>query len=212
MDHGSKPTWTSHPLLALQQSLRPFTSYELNGLQRSRWFRKEGIGYFNTQSTKPQTIGYALSDSPVALLAWIYEKLVTWTDSYPWTPDEICKWISIYWFSTAGPAASVILYWEAQHPQPGVFTREDTLRWMPGVKLGLSHFPKELRVLPSSWTRTQGPVVFEKTHGEGGHFAAWEKPHLIVDDLRKMFGKGGGAYGCIPGRNGYAVGSGRAKL
>jgi hypothetical protein len=51
-------------------------------------FFENGMGYFGEQSTKPQTLGFSLADSPVGLLAWIYEKLVAWTDSYPWTDDE----------------------------------------------------------------------------------------------------------------------------
>ena len=50
--------------------------------------RKKGLGYFKEQSTQPQTLGYSLADSPAGLLAWIYEKLVNWTDGYPWTDDE----------------------------------------------------------------------------------------------------------------------------
>ena len=52
------------------------------------WFTKEGNGYLKEQSTQPQTLGYSLADSPSGLLAWIYEKLVNWSDSYPWTDDE----------------------------------------------------------------------------------------------------------------------------
>ena len=70
-------------------------------------FHKEGTGYSAVHSTKPQTIGYSLSDSPVGLLAWIYEKLHDWTDDYEWRDDEVLTWVSIYWFSTAGPAASL---------------------------------------------------------------------------------------------------------
>ena len=51
-------------------------------------FFENGMGYYALQSTKPQTLGYSLADSPVGMLAWIYEKLVTWTDSYPWEDDE----------------------------------------------------------------------------------------------------------------------------
>ena len=51
-------------------------------------FRTQGRGYFMEQATKPQTLGYGLADSPVGLLAWVYEKLVGWTDEYPWTDDE----------------------------------------------------------------------------------------------------------------------------
>lgn len=52
------------------------------------WFRSEGRGYFEEQSTQPQTLGYSLADSPAGLLAWIYEKLNNWSDAYPWSDDE----------------------------------------------------------------------------------------------------------------------------
>ena len=67
------------------------------------------------------------------------------------------------------------------------------LRYNPHVKLGLSYFPKDLLVYPTCYGRTLGPVVFERVYTEGGHFAAYEKPHLLVGDLRTMVGKGGGA-------------------
>lgn len=57
-------------------------------MERSKWFQTEGIGYFMEQSTQPQTLGYNLADSPAGLLGWIFEKLVNWTDDYPWTDDE----------------------------------------------------------------------------------------------------------------------------
>jgi hypothetical protein len=65
-----------------------FTSRERQALATSKSFFEAGMGYFAEQSTKPQTLGYSLADSPVGLLAWVYEKLVSWTDSYPWTDDE----------------------------------------------------------------------------------------------------------------------------
>jgi pimeloyl-ACP methyl ester carboxylesterase len=206
MDQGDAPKWTQHPKLALQHAVTPYTAAEKEGMQRTKWFLEQGSGYRAQQSTKPQTLGYALADSPVALLAWIYEKLHDWTDSYPWTEDEVCTWISIYWFSTAGPAANVRIYYEATHdwddPATRV-TRDRTREYIGGVKLGLSHAPKELRVLPSIWTRTQGDVVFEKTHDSGGHFFAYEKPQYLIGDVREMFGKKGGAFGVVKGLNGY---------
>ena len=57
--------------------------------------------------------------------------------------------------------------------------------------------------MPKAWAHTMGPVVYVKEHEEGGHFAGWEKPELIVEDLKAMFGKGGGAFGVVEGRNGY---------
>jgi hypothetical protein len=66
----------------------PYTSREAQALAASKRFFETGMGYFGEQSTKPQTLGYSLADSPVGLLAWVYEKLVSWTDAYPWTDDE----------------------------------------------------------------------------------------------------------------------------
>lgn len=68
--------------------LFPYSEEERRGLQRGAEFRTTGQGYFHEQSTKPQTLGYSLADSPVGLLAWIYEKLVNWTDAYQWEDDE----------------------------------------------------------------------------------------------------------------------------
>lgn len=85
------------------------------GMARAQHFGKEGMGYYKEQSTKPQTIGYSQADSPVGLLAWIYEKLHDWTDAYPWTDDEILTWVSIYAFSNAGPAAPSRTYYGECH-------------------------------------------------------------------------------------------------
>ena len=65
-----------------------YTEQDIADLQRAKDFESNGAGYFREQSTKPQTLGYSLADSPIGLLAWIYEKLVTWTDKYPWTNNE----------------------------------------------------------------------------------------------------------------------------
>jgi len=137
----------------------------------------------------------------VALLAWIYEKLVQWTDGYPWTDDEVLSWVSMYWFSRAGPAASVRIYYETQMSTPNGFTESAR----PKVPVGLSYFPKEIIGFPKCWTSLIGNVVHSSDHTSGGHFAAFEKPEELVGDLRAMFGKDGGrAFGVVSGRNGYA--------
>jgi len=109
--------------------------------------------------------------------------------------------------------ANVRIYYEAVHDwrQNGVkkITKDRARQYIPYVKIGLSHFPRELRVLPKTWARTQGNVVFQREHERGGHVAAWERPEAILADLREMFGKGGGAYRVVKGRSGYVV---RAKL
>lgn len=237
MISADAPTFKKHPLLALQHALTSYSQKDIDGFARSEWFRTEGRGYNLTQSTKPQTLAYALNDSPVALLAWIYEKLHDWTDGYPWTEDEIFTWVSIYQFSRMGPGAAHRIYYEITHTKPG--PRKPTLdvirSYIPHVKLGLgmssflfppsppphtsqakshktktAYNPKELMVLPKTWCRTLGPVVFESDNESGGHFYASERPEWLARDLRAMFGKKGGAYGVVRGKTGFD--DARAKL
>ena len=198
------PAFTSQPLLALQHAATPYSDREKEGLKRTKWFENTGSGYRILQASKPQTLGYSLADSPVGLLGWIYEKLVDWTDSYPWTDDEVLTWISIYWFSAAGPAASVRIYYETRNnPENQKLDIMRTTEWIGGVKLGLMWSPKELVRFPNAFGRTLGPVVYESDNKAGGHFAATEHPEWVVRDLQKMFGKGGGAFGVVKGKNGY---------
>lgn len=89
------PSPTLHPDLYYRSQQKPLDADELAGIERTKWFREQGYGYNLEQQTKPQTIGYSMTDSPVGLLAWIYEKLHDWTDAYPWTDDEVLTWISI---------------------------------------------------------------------------------------------------------------------
>ncbi|KAF3352350.1 hypothetical protein VdG1_09037 [Verticillium dahliae VDG1] len=184
------PELLKNPLLYLQSKL-PSSALDLERKARTDWFFEEGLAYNRMHSTRPSTLGFALADSPVGLLAWIYEKLVEWTDAYDWSDDEVLTWVGLYWFSTAGPDASTRIYKEAQGRH--VKNKQAHLEYMPGVKLGISMFPKDLMLFPSSWQRTLGPVVFERWHTEGGHFAAWERPELLVEDITTMFGEGGGA-------------------
>lgn len=92
------------------------TRKDLGGLSRGMAYVSGGNDYYRLQSSRPQTVAYCLEDSPVGLLGWMYEKLIHWTDDYPWTEDEVLTWVSIYWFSRAGPGASVRTYFEAEHP------------------------------------------------------------------------------------------------
>ncbi|KAI9650350.1 hypothetical protein NHQ30_000363 [Ciborinia camelliae] len=204
---GQQPTFSKNPILALQHASTPYSSKERDGFARTQWFADEGRGYFFEQATKPQTLAYALQDSPVALLAWIVEKLHDWTDSYPWSDDEIFTWVSVYHFSRAGPGAAQRIYYEVMHtiPGPGNVTKDDIESYIGKVKLGLTFNPKEIFVLPKSWGRTLGPVAFESDNLEegGGHFYAHERPELLARDLRMMFGRGGGAFDVVRGRSGY---------
>ncbi|KAI1007112.1 hypothetical protein K3495_g1111 [Podosphaera aphanis] len=198
------PTFAKHPWIALQHAISPYTDKEKAAFKRRDWFQKEGNGYYMEQSTKPQTLAYALNDSPVALLAWIYEKLHDWTDGYPFTDDEIFTWVSIYQFSVAGPGAAHRIYYEQQHTKPGkgAMTISETCQYIP-VPLGITYNPKELFVAPKTWCRTLGPVVFEAEYDTGGHFYATEHPERLAQDLQRFLGKEGGAYKVIKDKSGY---------
>ncbi|EPS98629.1 hypothetical protein FOMPIDRAFT_1165054 [Fomitopsis schrenkii] len=191
------PALTQFPRLWLQHLLTPYTPNERAGLARMGWFQQKGQGYFMEHATQPQTIGYSLADSPVGLLAWIYEKLVAWSDNYTYEDDEVLEWVSVYWFSRAGPAASIRIYYEVANA-----SQRSTDLWSP-IPCGISFFPQELSSPPRTWARTIGNVVFEAEHGAGGHFAAHERPEDLAADVRAMFGKGGPAFGVVPGSSGY---------
>lgn len=87
MNSSEPPSFFSNPIAYLQSWL-PYDAETSKRLQLTARHIGKGSGYMVEQATKPQTIGYSLADSPVGLLAWIYEKLVSWTDEYAWTDDE----------------------------------------------------------------------------------------------------------------------------
>ncbi|KAK5102150.1 hypothetical protein LTR70_007460 [Exophiala xenobiotica] len=194
-----KPTAEQDPELYEKVQNTELSEEEKEGLKQHPHFASEGAGYHKLQSTKPQTIGYSMADSPMGLMTWILEKLHDWTDSYPWTEEEVLQWVCIYYFSKPGPNATQHIYYESTHTpheKPGT-------NYSP-VPLGISRFPKELTLLPKLWHETLGPLVFWSVHGNGGHFAAWEKPKELADYLRKMFGKEGPCAACCgKGRSGY---------
>jgi pimeloyl-ACP methyl ester carboxylesterase len=162
----AEPTAATFPALAAKAAITPLTDAEKAGLARTEWYNKVGNGYMIEHSTKPQTIGYSMIDSPVGLLAWIYEKLHDWTDDYAWTPDEILTWISIYYFSKAGPHATQRIYYAFAHGDAlnGERPVLERIRDIspPSVKIGVTRFPRELLLLPKGWVGTMGDVVFER--------------------------------------------------
>ncbi|KAI0325055.1 alpha/beta-hydrolase [Cubamyces sp. BRFM 1775] len=194
------PSLFTNPLIFLELFTAPLNPKLSSAIASAKRFRNKSSGYFLLQATAPQTIGYSLADSPVGLLAWIAEKLYKAVDNYPWTDDEIIEWISIYWFSRAGPAASTRIYYEmTERNKHDVF---EGTKWT-SVPFGAAHFPGEPLRVPKSWAHMIGKLVYESEHEAGGHFAAFEQPESLAGDLRKMFGKGGPAYGVVSGKDGY---------
>jgi pimeloyl-ACP methyl ester carboxylesterase len=147
-------------------------------------------GYSMEQATRPQTIGYALVDSPVALCAWIVEKLWAWTDcdgrlENVLSRDEVLDNVMLYWLPGTG-ASAARLYWESirQVNQWISGTATDTVV----VPTGCSIFPKELQRPSRRWAAKRFlDIRYWNEPDKGGHFAAFEQPELFVEELRAFF-------------------------
>ena len=144
-----------------------------------RW----GTGYSEQQSTRPQTIGYGLADSPVGQMAWIVEKFAAWMDcdGHPenvLSRDELLDNVMIYWATNSG-SSSARLYWESFK------TLDATTR--VELPTGIAAFPKEVLRSPRSWCEPIYNITHWTTMPRGGHFAALEQPGLFVDDVREFF-------------------------
>ncbi|KAG2019346.1 hypothetical protein GB937_005260 [Aspergillus fischeri] len=205
------------PLRFLQSLLTvPFSAKDRASLSSTLKYITRDNAYMRQQESRPQTLGYGLQDSPVGLLAWIYDKMHSWSDGYPWTDEEILTWVSVYYWSSAGPTASMRIYYEASVPnneaqdqKEQAETKSMTLGQVLGarapqnVRFAVAQFRKELVMLPRAWYRDIGNVVRETEFERGGHFAAWEVPELLAADLKGFLGKGGPAYGAVADRDGY---------
>lgn len=139
--------------------------------------------------TRPQTIGYSLSDSPSGLASWIYEKFVQWSDSdgvpeRVLTRDEMLNDIALYWLTNTG-ASSSRFYWENNNNN---FSSEAQKTKDIKIPAGITVFPKEIYKAPESWSRQAYPsLVYYHQVERGGHFAAWEQPQLFAQELRAAF-------------------------
>jgi pimeloyl-ACP methyl ester carboxylesterase len=148
-------------------------------------FYTTGSGYYSIMGTRPQTIGYGLTDSPTALAAWFYDKFAAWTDSggepeRSLTKDEMLDDITLYWLTNTA-ASSSRSYWEVYGGSP--FNAIEI-----SIPVGVTIFPGEIYQAPQSWAeQTYHKLVYFNEVDRGGHFAAWEQPGLFVSELRAAF-------------------------
>jgi len=163
------------------------TPEETQALEGIKYYADWDSGYSKQQSTRPQTLGYALTDSPSGQAAWILEKFWAWTDcnGHPeniLTRDELLDNVMLYWV-TATAASSARLYWESFGPKrrPAVTVK---------VPTGVAVFPKEIVTPVRKWMEASFTSI---THWnempKGGHFAAFEQPDLFVREVRDYFRK-----------------------
>jgi pimeloyl-ACP methyl ester carboxylesterase len=173
------------------------TEAERAALEQTKTFRASGFGYFLEQATRPQTIGYALLDSPLALAAWMldhdtdaYQKIsrafVNRQPSGGLTRDHILDNITVYWLTGTG-ASAARSYWESGRAQALAAAAGQA---PPQVKLpvGFTTFPGEIFRAPRSWVELGYPTLtYFNEAGRGGHFAAWEEPELFATEIRAAF-------------------------
>jgi pimeloyl-ACP methyl ester carboxylesterase len=154
-------------------------------LDKGRRFREMEAGYAIIQSTKPQSLAYAMTDSPAGLAGWIVEKMRAWSDcdgdvEKRFDKDAILQNVSLYWFTrTAGSAFR--LYFEAMREKP---SGNEPMREVPR---GFAVFPKELAVAPREFAERFYDVRRWSEMPRGGHFAALEEPELLAGELRAFF-------------------------
>ncbi|WP_256679614.1 alpha/beta fold hydrolase [Pseudomonas sp. PB120] len=155
-------------------------------LDRSSHFAATEGAYAALQSTKPQTLAFALSDSPLGLAAWMIEKFQAWVD-HPGDLEQVLSLdtlltdIALYWFS-GSVHASLRLYKE---------NRQNPLAFAPGERvvppLGVALFPKEIPMPPRSWVARVFDVQRWEHVDRGGHFAALEQPQILAEEIRAFF-------------------------
>jgi pimeloyl-ACP methyl ester carboxylesterase len=152
-------------------------------------FFKKNAGYGAMMVTRPQTVGYALTDSPAGLAAWMYDKFTQWTYSggeaeRSLTKDEMLDDISLYWLTNSA-VSSAQLYWENNTNN---FNAVEQKTADISIPVAVTVFPGEIYRAPKSWTeRAYRNLIYFKEVERGGHFAAWEEPELFATELRAAF-------------------------
>lgn len=166
-----------------REQMANLTDRERDALEGITFYEAWDSGYAKLQSTRPQTLGYALGDSPIGQAAWIYEKFHTWMDltpdgALPVSFDDLLDNVMLYWLANAG-ASSGRLYWESSG------------RFKPGmveIPTGVSQFPREIFRPSRRWVEQRYTnLVHWNELEQGGHFAAFEQPELFVRELQDCF-------------------------
>ncbi|KAI4126834.1 MAG: hypothetical protein LQ338_003544 [Usnochroma carphineum] len=182
------PPWYKAPFTIGRLLLAPYlySHRELDSIKNMQYFRKEQEGYLRQQSTRPQSLGFGLGDSPIGLLGWLMEKFHEWMDvaHYQMPDDEALTFVMMHWMQGVTPG---LRYYKMAFAEEGEFSTSKSFTRYFGVPTGLSHFPKEGLMPPHDWVAWVANVQFRREHDRGGHFAAVECPDLLVQDLRDWF-------------------------
>jgi pimeloyl-ACP methyl ester carboxylesterase len=174
------------------------TDEEKAALEQANTFNTSGRGYFLEQATRPQTIGYALLDSPVAMAAWMldhdtdsyYKIAKAFVDGQPsgnLTRDNILDNITLYWLTGTG-ASAARSYWESGQAQAAAAAAGQAPPPVSVQVVGFTAFPGEIFVAPRTWAELGYPnLTYYNKAAKGGHFAAWEEPEIFTTEVRAAF-------------------------
>lgn len=176
--HVNMPVVTPDP-----ETMDDLTDLEKRALAGMKHYQDWDSGYSKQQSTRPQTLGYGLADSPIGQAAWILEKFWAWTDcdGHPenvLSRDELLDNVMLYWLTNTG-ASSARIYWESFNSG-----------YRPDIEVptGCSIFPKEIFQCSERWAKKRfKDLRYFHVLDKGGHFAAFEQPEMFVQELRNCF-------------------------
>ena len=169
------------------ETMNELSEKEQSALDAMNYYNEWDSGYSKQQSTRPQTVAYGLSDSPVGQMSWIIEKFYSWTDCVQegekkletvLTKDELLDNVMIFWLTNSS-ASSARLYWESFN-NPNF----DPIN----IPTGCSQFPKEIFQCSRRWAEKRfSKLIYWNELDRGGHFAAFERPDTFVEELRNCF-------------------------
>lgn len=183
------PPFYKAPLAILRLILNSwfYTEREKKGLENIKYYLTEQIGYLKQQTTRPQSLGFALGDSPIGLLGWLVEKYHEWTDvkNYTMPDDEIITFTMMHWITGVTPG---LRFYKAATQEQGPANYENAFKTYLATPMGCSYFPQEIAIPPQDWVQAIANVQFHRQHDRGGHFPSVECPELLIDDLREWFG------------------------
>ena len=190
--HTNMPGTVPPSVLRLIQNGDPvpssFSDAEKTAFAGVDAFYRKGFGYAEMMNTRPQTLGYGLADSPVAMAAFYYDKFAAWTytggePEKALTRDEMLDDITLYWLTNTGTSSSRS-YWDAAQGGGGPFNAFD----IPSVPVAVTVFPGEIYRAPRSWAeKSYQKLIYWNEVENGGHFAAWEEPELFSREVRAAF-------------------------
>ncbi len=179
------------PLEVITKGLPPPSEYgpdEQEALQRTLMYFSDGGGYSSIQSTRPQTLSYAMHDSPAGMCAWILEKRRAWSDcggdvEKVFSKDDLLTTMTLYWATQSFDSAARFYYETAHNPWEPSHTRERVVEAPTAVAI----FPKDIFQMPRRWAERYYNLQRWTVFPEGGHFAPMEQPERLIEDIRAFF-------------------------